>query len=383
MAELKVLQHDNTVELEAAREAFTQEVLAASDVPNHQAIIDQAVTDGVMQALAEREAFNERVAALDARLKELSLLQRRLEDEYANTKCELMETAPVIACTLTALTIKSELSTRRFDTVIIDEAASAQVPHLVYAGSKADRCLAYVGDFLQNAPISDTDDAVTEEQQQLLAWQRDDIFSLVGIHNRYTAEAHPRCVALRTQFRYPPVIADIVNEFCYAGLLQTHWTGTVDGPIVIFVDTSGHPEQGLRRDGTSSTHPLGLRIMTVLYERRDQSHSIGLVCPYTSHGRRAEALARDRGFDLPCGTAHKFQGRQFDTVILDLVQDAEYARWAARADLAGSRREISGPNCKCRHHPCQAEAVYHRRLALRSPHRYPRDDSDRAAIQPT
>jgi superfamily I DNA and/or RNA helicase len=198
-------------------------------------------------------------------LKELKEDKRRLDDEYAGTKRQLLESGPVIACMLSALTTKDELINRRFDTVIIDEAASAQIGQLIYAGSKADRCLAYVGDFLQNSPITDTDDAKTEEQKWLLPWQREEIFALLGIRDRATAEARPRCIALRTQFRYPSMIADIVNDFCYDGLLETSWRGTIAGPVVTFVDTSRHPDQGLRRGDGSWLHPLGFRLMDAIY----------------------------------------------------------------------------------------------------------------------
>ncbi|MET7767457.1 AAA domain-containing protein [Nocardia sp. NPDC005366] len=312
----------------------------ADAVDDYEQIIARAEHDGIARLIDEREELNEVVAHLNEKLGDLDREKRRLDDEYKNTKRELLESAPIIGCTLTALTTKPELSNRRFDTVIIDEAASASIPHLIHAGSKADRCLAYVGDFLQNSPITDTDDAKTDRQQQLLAWQRDDISALLGIRDRATAEGHPRCVALRTQFRYPEVIADIVNDFCYDGLLETAWTGTIEGPVVTFIDTSTHLEQGLHRSGTSWVHPLGLRLMDVIYEFRDTTGTIGLVCPYNAHAHRANARSRDNGYDMPCGTSHKFQGRQFDTVIVDLMQD-DQPRWVAWADLAGGEREVS------------------------------------------
>ena len=42
---------------------------------------------------------------------------------------------------------------------------------------------------------------------------------------------------------------------------------------------------------------------------------------------------------MPCGTSHKFQGQEFDTVIVDLMQDAQ-RRWVGCADITGSRRDI-------------------------------------------
>ncbi|MEU4341491.1 AAA domain-containing protein [Nocardia sp. NPDC023852] len=339
--ELTELQNQLEQAMTRLGDEMTQVKASVDAVGNYEEVIAEAERQGIAALESERDELNDLVGRLDDQLKELDKDKRRLDDEYAGTKRQLLESAPVIACTLTALTIGEELVNRRFDTVIIDEAASAQIGQLIYAGSKADRCLAYVGDFLQNAPITDTDDAITEEQQQLLPWQRADIFGLLGISDRATAESHPRCIALRTQFRYPPVIADIVNQFCYDGLLLTSWTGRVDNPVVTFIDTSDHPDQGLRSNGESSwLHPLGLRLLEPVYQRRG-TNTIGMVCPYRAHAERATDLARDRGLDMSCGTSHLFQGRQFDTVIVDLMQDAHRPRWAALADLAGDERQVS------------------------------------------
>lgn len=332
-------QRDATRKYEAEA-AADQARVDAESVDDAEEIIARAEQNGIAQLIKERDLLNEFVAQLDEQLKDLDQQKRKLDDEYANTRRALLESAPVIGCTLTALTTKPELTNRRFDTVIIDEAASASIPHLIHAGSKADRCLAYVGDFLQNSPITEVDDAKTDRQRELLPWQREDIFGLCGIRDRMTAQKHARCVALRTQFRYPHVIADIVNDFCYDGLLETDWNKPIDGPIVTFIDTSRHPERGLRRDGKSWTHPLGLRLMDVIYQHRGVAGSIGLVCPYNAHAARAAARVRDNEFDMPCGTSHKFQGRQFDTVIVDLMQD-DQPRWVAWADLHGSEREVS------------------------------------------
>ncbi len=313
----------------------------ADEAGDYEQFLAQVHEEGLPALRAEFEHVDALVGRLDQEREDLDKEERRLADEYADTTRQLLETAPVIACTLAALTTKPELTSRRFDTVIIDEAASAEIPYLVYAGAKADRCLAYVGDFLQNSPISDTADAITEDEQRTQRWQREDIFALVGIRDRATAEEHPRCVALSTQYRYPLVIADLVNSFCYDGLLDTEWSGTIDGPVITFVDTADHPGQGLRRAGKSWVHPLGLELMEPLYQRRTSGGRAGLVCPYSAHAVKADAVSRDREYDLSCGTSHRFQGRQFDTVILDLMQDSGRLRWAAQADLAGSAREVS------------------------------------------
>ncbi|OHU66023.1 hypothetical protein BKG85_02765 [Mycobacteroides chelonae] len=338
---LETIHSEATGPLEAKRSELAEARAVAGSVENVDEVLQRAESNGTLALLTERETLIETVTELDNRLRALERERRKIEDEFAATRKALLETAPVVACTLAALTTKSELANRRFDTVIIDEAASAQIPHLIYAGSKADRCLAYVGDFLQNEPIVDTDDAVNPEAQRILPWQESDIFGLLGVRDRATAETNPRCIALQTQFRYPHIIADLVNDFCYDGLLCTAWSGTLVPQPITFVDTSSHPRQGLTREDSSWWHPLGLTLLQAIYALREPGETIGLVCPYKAHARRAVAMVRTRHLDISCGTSHSFQGRQFDTVILDLMQDSGQLRWVAVADLSGGKREVS------------------------------------------
>lgn len=313
----------------------------ATRVDDAKAVLERASADGVLALFVEHEALITSVAALDEEHALLARERAGLDDEYAGTKRHLLGTAPVIACTLASLATRPELAARRFGIVIVDEAAAATVPQLVYAGSRADDGLALVGDFLQNAPISDPGDAITARDHLLLPWQRDDIFALLGIHDRATAEAHSRCVALRTQYRFPSTIADIVNDFCYDGLLESHRQVTADhGTIVTLIDTSGHPRGGLRRAGASWVHGLGLELMEAIVEPLDEG-PIGLVCPYRAHADAGTRAAREHGLHIECGTSHRFQGRQFRTVIVDLMQDADQPRWVATADLTGNQRAVS------------------------------------------
>jgi hypothetical protein len=96
---------------------------------------------------------------------------------------------------------------RRFDVVIIDEAA------------KADTTLAIVGDFQQSVPIAEVHDARNDDERGLVRWQTSDIFALAGITDRASAERHPSRVAISRQYWCPSVIADVVNDFRYDGLL--------------------------------------------------------------------------------------------------------------------------------------------------------------------
>lgn len=281
-----------------------------------------------------------RVEELDEDRREIEKRIQRLEDEFRQHKSELLSTASVVATTLSALSFNHALHQRRFDVVIIDEAASAEAPAIVYAAAKADTTLAIVGDFLQNAPIAETDDAENAEQLEVVQWQTSDIFGLAGITDRASATQHPRCVAISRQYRYPPIIADLVNDFCYDGLLESHQKEDLSGqPVISFLDTSSLRDRGFTRTRGSwrceRTVDAAAELAAGICEG-----TIGYVTPYAPQASAAQRAFRAAGLDIEAGTSHRFQGREFDTVIVDLMQD-ERPRWVSAADLHGAQRAVS------------------------------------------
>ncbi|MDR6866290.1 RecA/RadA recombinase [Microbacterium resistens] len=309
------------------------------DIDVHSSLINAAVQDGSMKRVIEYRNLLERVAELDATLEDLESARTVLEDEYRKTKEELLAKAPVVACTLTALTFNPTLLARRFDVVIIDEAAGASAASVVYAGSRADRTLAVVGDFLQNAPINEIEDPRTEEESRIAAWRTSDVFELVGIADRKSADEHPRCIALSTQYRYPPIIASVVNRFCYDGLLDSARSDPEDGVAVMtFIDTSRVTGLRFKKAGESWSCEATANI-AIDYAALSTG-STGFVTPYVGQAKLVASKAAARGLVLPAGTAHRFQGQEYETVIFDLMQD-DKPRWIAGADLRAGRRANS------------------------------------------
>ncbi len=316
---------------------------AAMPALEARSVLADAQQRGVPAKLAQRERLNEAVRKLEEKLKLLQREQERLDEEVRQERARLLAEAPVIASTLATLTMNQALLKRRFDVVILDEAASIEAPYIAWAGSRADRTLALVGDFLQNAPIAEADDIADEQERPRAEWQKRDIFHLVGITDRTGAERHPRCVALRTQYRYPQAIADTVNAFCYDGLLETHENGR--GPTVrasvTLIDTAKHQGNELVRERDSWWWQLGLDLLHAIVRGAvTRTADIGYVCPYAPQASHAQRLSLREGLSVHCGTAHRFQGREFDTVIVDLMQDRR-PRWTGVADLHGSEHQVA------------------------------------------
>jgi len=329
-------------EREELRESLGEFREIAASIPDPDALLATAQREGWLAQIAERDALNEQVVVLEQELEEIEREQAQLRDDLARERARLLAEAPVIACTLAALSMGPALLERRFDVVILDEVASIEPAYVAYAGSRANRTLALVGDFLQNAPIADAQDTPTEQDRSIADWQNRDVFYLAGIHDRSSAERHPRCVALSTQYRYPPLIAKTVNAFCYDGLLESyHDTPKTEGPVVTLIDTSRHPGKRLVPEAGSWWYQLGLDLLAVVALDPDTpAKDTGMVCPYRAQANRAARRSARDGLGVACGTAHRFQGREFDTVIVDLMQD-DQPRWAGVADLHGTERQVA------------------------------------------
>lgn len=314
----------------------------SATAPEGRALLQRAEAEGLPAAIAERERMNEQLAELQALARGLEAERRKIEDEFTRTRDELLRTAPVIACTLTALTTQRLLLQRSFDVVIVDEVANAHAAQVVLAASKGRRMVALVGDFLQNAPIAETDDPVGDAGAVSVAWQREDVFTLADITDRASAQRHGHCVALSVQYRYPSIIADMINEFCYEGLLESARKSTdADGPTVTFIDTAEMPDYALVRRGSSWTSPGGLNLLVALARHESGAGgAIGFVTPYAAQARAAQGRTDQEGLDVLCGTSHTFQGKEVPVLILDLMQDREQ-RWVGKADLHGGRPAVS------------------------------------------
>jgi hypothetical protein len=341
------VQHDEegaaaTVRLLEVRARIAELRGAIAAVPRPHDVLARAEEQGWLPKLAEVDELNARVTALD---KEREGVQRQialLEDEVRNTRARLLSEAPVVASTLASLSTQPQLRERRFDVVVLDEVASAEPGYVVHAGSRANLTLALVGDFLQNAPIAEPEDPRDDAERKRAEWQEKDIFGLAGITDRPTAEHHPRCVTLQRQYRYPSIVAELVNAFCYDGLLESQRRSIPsDGPTITLFDTSRHINKTLQRADGSWYSQLGLDLLSaVARSPASQSGTVGFVTPYRPQADRAESLCQSESLDVQCGTSHRFQGREFDIVIVDLMQDGTL-RWIGGADLRGTKRQRS------------------------------------------
>jgi hypothetical protein len=249
---------------------------------------------------------------------------------------EIIRDARVVATTLATLCITPELNERYYDHVLIDEAAAARLPEVVYAASRGTEGVTLIGDFLHNGPIVGPEFEKSPDRA-IQRWLHQDCFALFGIHDPGSARASRWCVTLTQQYRFGPVINDLANAVAYAGLLRVADRSPADGTDqeIVLVDVDGL-DDGLSTarpspDGTGLWWPAGALISAALAARHGElsGQPVGIITPYACQ----QAVIRSQLTDseamlatqpkIEIGAAHRFQGRGFGTVIFDLAENGE------------------------------------------------------------
>lgn len=288
---------------------------------------------------AEVARLEQQIAALERRheqvLEELRELGRHAERD-------IIASAKVVATTLDLLRLKRPLHDRGYDVVIIDEAAASILPAIVFGVSLARRGAVLLGDFRQNAPIVDDADRLPEGPDR--AWLTENCFSYFGVRG-FADATRPGCVALSEQYRFGESINELANRIAYDGLLRVASRTTSE---IIFVDVDGlgdeyssvHPNP----DGAGRWWTVGALLSRAIGEHHVVTHGerkLGIVTPYRAQREAIEFLLGDTGpAAVEVNTSHGFQGREFDTVIFDLVEDG--TGWMARAGAHGGAFALDG-----------------------------------------
>ena len=103
------------------------------------------------------------------------------------------------------------------------------------------------------------------------------------------------------------------------------------------------------------------------------SMKAGILAPYRDQQQLVQDILNESGASpqIEVGTSHRFQGREFDTVIFDLVEDGK--GWIAQGDLAGTKWQAAGFACSTSASPAPGDASTSSRTRRRSTER----DQDR------
>jgi hypothetical protein len=110
------------------------------------------------------------------------------------------------------------------------------------------------------------------------------------------------------------------------------------------VDVSGLPDLSVvhRTSRYAGWWPVGALLAKVLVEHHiAEGGDVGVVTTFKQQAEATLSVLQDAGQNatVPVGTAHSFQGREFDTVIFDLVEDGH--GWISRGKLNASDFEYA------------------------------------------
>jgi hypothetical protein len=240
----------------------------------------------------------------------------------------LIEEAQIVGATLSRLVIDQRLFDYDADTIIVDEASIAILPMLMFSAFLASKRLLVFGDFRQLPPIC------ISPKRSVKRWLGRDAFEVSGV--RANIEEGHACKAvtlLATQYRMAPQISEIVNHFAYGGRLVTPddagaRTANISGlapcsgkSVVLLNTTAMKPScvYDATPQSSSRVNPLHAALVSSLLSEIDCAQtSVGVITPYRAQVQLLRAICSNRS-EIQIATVHRFQGRECDVAIIDLV----------------------------------------------------------------
>jgi hypothetical protein len=252
--------------------------------------------------------------------------------EDRDIEARVVADARVVLCTLTNTYLAPQLTGQRFDVLIAEEAGMATLPSLFYAASLCDRRAIMVGDPRQLPPIVQSNDDLVRR-----AIGRNVFDVTIPDPERSDAVA-----MLDVQYRMHPAIGALVGGLFYGGRLVHGAAGTdaiaarppFPDQAVVVVDTKSTCQRSAK--GSSRINLVSAEVTAdlALEAVRGGATSIAVITPYAAQASEIRKLlaARRIGDGVECSTIHRFQGRECDVVIIDLVDAAPMRPSALIAD---------------------------------------------------
>ena len=273
-----------------------------------------------LRALHLRSQRLERVRVLArARVAAISAADRDLE-------ARIVGEARVVMCTLTNAHLAPVMAAQRFDVLIAEEAGMATLPSLFHAACLCHQRAIVVGDPRQLPPIVQSDDELVRR-----AIGRN-VFD-VAVPDPTSSEV---VAMLEVQYRMHPAIGALVGGMFYGDKLvhaanrasteAIAARGPLPGEALAVIDTRGRTTCERSPKGSSRINRGSAEITADLAAEavRAGTTSVGVITPYAAQAAEIRRLLAARGLQdvVDCNTIHRFQGRECDAIILDLVDAA-------------------------------------------------------------
>jgi superfamily I DNA and/or RNA helicase len=223
------------------------------------------------------------------------------------------------------------MKTERFDVLIAEEAGMATLPALFHAACLCHGKAIMVGDPRQLPPI------VASRDERVRRAIGRSVFE-VTVPNPARSEV---VAMLEVQYRMHPAIGALVGRLFYGGRLRhadsVEQTAAIAArapyrglPLVV-VDTAGRTAAQRAAKGASRVNPASAELTADLAAEAAAdgggaggAGSVAVITPYAAQARDIRRRLAARGLEgaVECSTIHRFQGRECDAVIIDLVDAA-------------------------------------------------------------
>ena len=275
----------------------------------------------------------DQAAALTQRLARLTRLRTLAKQRVAlhtaairDLEAQVVGNARVVMCTLTNAYLSPLMKSQRFDVFIAEEAGMAALPALFCAACLCRGKAIMVGDPRQLPPIVQSRDELAQRAIGRSVFEvtipdptRSDVVAMLDV-----------------QYRMHPVIGGLVGRLFYGGRL-THGADAArndaiasrapyPGLPLVVLDTAARTTCQRSAKGTSRVNPTSAELTAdlALEAVTGGAASVAVITPYAAQARDIRRLlaARRIADAVDCSTIHRFQGRECDVVLIDLVDAA-------------------------------------------------------------
>lgn len=299
-----------------------------SEIDDLETHLSQLNAKALMKSLTDN-SMSVLKASLAKKYKEERSIIASVKDLFNNGESVLADYPIVLSTTFSSKTCFH--SDTLFDYVIMDEASQVSVETGLLALTCAKNAV-IVGDTMQLPNVVTEDDRI----------KLDDIWKSYNIPDTYDASSRsflssisatipdvPETL-LREHYRCHPDIIDFCNQKFYGGNLLIMTKRDDDKKHLLALTTApgvhcrGHYNQ-------REIDAVKLELMPML----DNHEETGIIAPYNSQVDQFRSQIRD----IEAATVHKYQGREKDTIILSVTDDAitEFADNANLLNVAVSR----------------------------------------------
>lgn len=237
-------------------------------------------------------------------------------DAMAERQGETVSRGRVVLSTLANLTTSPQAEGERFDTVIVEEAGMALLPALFMACTRARRRTLAVGD---------------PRQLPSILISRDSYVHRTLGRNIFEVGEVPKAMLIE-QYRMHPEIGDLVSHLAYDDQLRharpaedfAGWTQCEPVPGIALAgwDLRGASTCQKQSGGSSRYNEESAVVCIKLASKAVAAGftQVAIITPYRMQVRKLRGLlTSDLEGVVECDTVHRYQGKERDMVIVDLV----------------------------------------------------------------